>query len=73
MTNQTFVSSIPQEKTAPHVNGFVALIANIAGTFVSISCIVLGIIRLANESFLIGGVLLAIGVLCLVCVFLDKF
>ena len=66
MSNQPFASSIPQEKTAPHGNGFLALIANIVGAFAACACIVLGIIRLVNASFLIGGILLTIGILCLI-------
>ncbi len=66
MSQQTFTSSIPQEKTAPHGYGFVALIANIVGLLAAIACIIFGSIRLADEFFLIGSILLTIGIVCLV-------
>ena len=54
-------NSIPQEKRAPHANGMLMLLVVLVGLFSSISCIVLGAIRLENASYVIGGILLAVG------------
>ena len=75
MTNQSFTSSLPQEKTAPHGHGFIALIANIVGLLAAIACIVLGSIRLADEFFLTGGILLTLGVVCTIafCILFGSY
>ena len=56
-------TSIPAEKRAPHKNGMFMLLVVIIGLISSASCIVLGIIRLSNNAYAIGGPLLAIGAL----------
>jgi len=75
MSEKNVASVLPQEKTAPHGNGFIALIANIVGMLAALACIVFGVIRLAHEFFLIGGVLLTVGVICLValCILLASY
>ena len=54
--------SIPGEKTAPHRSGFVMLAIILVGMLSSISCFVLGCIRLEAASYLYGGILLAVGI-----------
>ena len=57
------VTSVPQEKRAPHTNGFFMLLVILVGLFASISCIVLGAIRLEAASYAIGTFLLVFGIL----------
>lgn len=54
-------TSIPAEKRAPYKSGMFMLLVVLVGLFASISCIVLGSIRLSNAYYVIGGVLLAAG------------
>jgi len=54
-------NSIPQEKRAPHASGMLMLLVVLIGLFSSISCLVLGIIRIEKAFYAIGGVLLAVG------------
>ena len=55
-------NAIPQEKRAPHKSGMLLLLVVLVGLFSSISCIVLGAIRLESAAYVIGGILLAVGV-----------
>ena len=75
MKPESFSSSIPQEKTAPHANGFLALILNILGLFASVAGMIFGIALLASAAFLLGGVLLAVGVIGLIaaCIFFASY
>ena len=55
-------NAIPQEKRAPHKSGMLMLLVVLVGLISSISCIVLGAIRLESAAYVIGGILLAVGV-----------
>ena len=55
------LSAVPQEKTAPHRSGYLGLLLNLVGMLSSICCIVFGCIRLDRSFYLIGGVLLGVG------------
>ena len=61
MENNRLVTSVPQEKTAPHRSGFFGLLVNIVGMIAAICCIILGCIRLENNFYLYGGILLGVG------------
>lgn len=54
-------NAIPQEKRAPHKSGMLMLLVVLVGLFSSISCIVLGAIRLESAAYVIGGILLTVG------------
>jgi len=62
-SRQAALSSLPQEKRAPHSSGFLMLALVIVGLISSTACLVFGIIRLANASFVYGGILLAVGII----------
>jgi len=66
MTSNTFSPSIPQEKNAPHSNGFLTLLFNILGLIAALAVFVLGIILLAEEAFISGGILLVVGIIAFV-------
>ena len=57
------MNSVPQEKRAPRTNGYFMLLVILVGLFASISCIVLGAIRLEAASYAIGTFLLIFGIL----------
>lgn len=57
-------SRIPEERVAPHSSGLFVLAVLLVGLFSSISCIILGSLRLAYASYTIGAVLLTVGILC---------
>ena len=63
MENNRITPSIPQEKRAPSSNGFVALLANLAGMIAAILAIVFGCIALSKASWFIGTLLLIVGIL----------
>lgn len=65
--NEKSFQALPQEKRAPHSNGFAMLALVLVGLVSSTCCLTLGIIRLANAYFALGGVLLTIGIVGLVC------
>ena len=56
------LANVPAEKTAPHANGFFMLPVVLVGLCASAACLVLGIIRLVNAFYAIGGILLAVGI-----------
>ena len=62
MENNRIVSSIPQEKPAPHRSGYFGLLINLIGMIFSVCCIVFGGIRLDNGFYLYGGILLGVGI-----------
>lgn len=59
--------SIPTERIAPHRSGMMMLLLLLLGLLISIACIVLGSMRLSAAAFLIGGLLLTLGILA--CIF----
>ena len=59
-------TSLPQEHTAPHTNGFGMLLVILLGLFAATGCIVFGSIRLANESYPLGTALLTLGCLAFI-------
>ena len=56
------LANVPAEKTAPHANGFFMLPVVLVGLCASAACLVLGIIRLVNAFYAVGGILLAVGI-----------
>ena len=60
------IVQLPEEKTAPHTNGFAVLPVVLVGLLAAIACFVLGCIRLAGEFYAIGGVLLGVGIVGMV-------
>ncbi len=69
MKPETFSSSIPQEKTAPHANGFLALLADILALLISIAALVMGIISMEKSAFVLGAVLLVLSILLMIASF----
>ena len=59
----TPITSVPQEKTAPSINGFLALIANILGLPLSVAGMVIGAICLDSGAYLLGSLLLVLSIL----------
>lgn len=57
------VSAVPQEKNAPHKNGFLMLPVVIVGMIAAICCFIFGCIRLENSLYLYGAILLTVGIL----------
>ena len=62
MTTSPF-TSVPQEKTAPSVNGFLALILNILALLASVAAMIFGCVYMDAGSYLAGGILLITGAL----------
>ena len=60
--DSTIRANVPDEKNAPHSSGFLMLPVVLVGLCSSVACFVLGIIRLANAFYAIGGVLLGVGI-----------
>ena len=60
--DSTIRANVPAEKPAPHANGFFMLPVVLVGLCSSIACFVLGIIRLTNAFYTIGGILLGVGI-----------
>ena len=60
------IVQLPEEKTAPHANGFAVLPVVLVGLLAAIACFVLGCIRLEREFYAIGGVLLGVGIVGMV-------
>ncbi|MBR5302506.1 MAG: SPFH domain-containing protein [Clostridia bacterium] len=72
MENNTVQLTIPQEKTAPHQNGFLALLLIIVGLIAAVAGMIYGAVLLENELYLSGGILMAasallFSVLCVLC------
>lgn len=65
--NEKSFQALPQEKRVPHSNGFAMLALVLAGLIASTCCLTFGSIRLANANFALGGVLMTIGMVCLMC------
>jgi len=63
MNRQNLIQSVPQEKTAPHRNGFVVLLSVLIGMIAFIVCFVYGIVLLDGGVSPAGGALLAVGLL----------
>ena len=63
MENNRIAPAVPQEKRAPHLNGFFALLVNLVGLAAAVMCIVFGCIRLANAFYLFGTILLITGII----------
>ena len=63
MENNRIRIAVPQEKTAPHQNGFLALLLIIIGLIATVAGMICGGIRLDNGSYLSGGILMTAGVL----------
>ena len=63
MKNTKAMHAIPQEKAAPHQNGFLALLLLLLGIMTSIAVFVYSIILLDSGVYLPGGILLAAGIL----------
>ena len=63
MDNQNAALAFPQEKTAPHYNGFPVLVSMIIGMIALIFCFVYGGILLDNGASLPGGTLMVAGIL----------
>jgi len=53
---------VPQEKTAPHANGFLMLPVVLVGLLSSILCFIFACIRLDQESYFYGSILMTVGV-----------
>lgn len=53
---------IPEERIAPHSNGFLMLPFDLIGLLASIACIAFGAFRLSIASYAIGGLLLTVGI-----------
>ena len=66
MKPEIFSSAIPQEKIAPSVNGFLALILNILGLLVSVAAMVFGGVCMEAGSILPGVLLLITGALAFI-------
>ena len=56
------IVQLPQEKTAPHLNGFAVLPVVLVGFLAAVACFVLSCFRLSRASYVIGGVLLGVGI-----------
>ncbi len=66
MTKDAFSASIPQEKTAPHANGFLVLLFNIIGLIAAAALMIFSIFLLSEGSYLFGAVLLTVSVIALI-------
>ena len=64
--DSTIRANVPAEKPAAHANGFLMLPVVLVGLCASIACFVLGIIRLTNAFYTIGGILLGVGIVGLI-------
>ena len=75
MENNTIQLSVPQEKAAPHRNGFFVLPSMLIGTVASICCFVYSLILLESGASLAGGVLLAVSLLAVtaLCILFAGF
>ena len=75
MENKRIPSSVPQEKTAAHQNGFLVLLSMLIGMIASICCFVYGIILLDRGMSLPGGALLTTGLvgITVLCVLFAGF
>ena len=51
MENNIHTASIPQEKNAPHQNGFLALLLVIVGLIATVAGMIYGAVRLENELY----------------------
>jgi len=69
MNRQNLIQSVPQEKTAPHRNGFVVLLSVLIGMIAFIVCFVYGIVLLDGGVSPAGGALLAVGLLGMTVLF----
>ena len=66
MKENTFASSIPQEKTAPHASGFIALLLNILGLLASVALMLFSSFLLAEGAHWGGGICLALSILAFI-------
>ena len=66
MENNRIVPAVPCEKAAPHKNGFFMLPVSLIGMIAAVCCFIFGCIRLENNFYLYGGILLTVGILGLV-------
>ena len=66
MENNILPAAIPQEKTAPHQNGFLALLLVIVGLIATVAGMIYGAVRLENELYLSGGTIMAASILLMV-------
>jgi len=75
MDNKRIVPNVPHEKAAPHTNGFFVLPVTLIGMIAAICCFIFGCIRLENNFYLYGGILLAVGILGITafCILLAGF
>lgn len=55
---------VPAERVAPHLKALAILPVLLVGLCSSVSCIVLGSLRLARASYAIGALLLTVGIVC---------
>ncbi len=62
MENTQIRPSIPTEKIAPHRSGYFGLLMNLVGILAAILCFIFGCIRLEGGFYLLGGILLGVGI-----------
>ena len=72
MENNRIQLAVPQEKTAPHQNGFVALLLVLVGMIATVAGMICGGVLLDHGSYLPGGILmtasaLVFTALCILC------
>ena len=75
MKSTSIIPAIPQEKTAPHQNGFLALLLVIVGLIATVAGMIYGAVHLDNELYLSGGIIMTASVLLfsMLCIFFAGF